>query len=352
MKIKKLYDSVLIVGGGYKYPKGGIGQVLNTYSTFFPVFHFIRTTRETNQLGKLFQLLYAIAKFICLCLFNRHIKIIHIHGATYHSFFRKSLFIFIGRAFNKRIIYHCHGAEFDVFARNYKKKVVAILKKVDCIIVLSQYWKDFFEKELGCKNVKILPNVISGRTYCKREINFPLQALFLGLLGKRKGIYDLLQVVAEHKAEFEGKFILHVGGNGETENVRHYIESEGLQNIVKFEGWVSGEKKKQLLTQCDFYILPSYAEGVPISILEAMSYQMPILSTTVGGIPEVVYDGMNGFLCKPGDHEQLYQYICTFLNDPLLIQKMGDQSYKMAKPHFIEEVKGHLEEIYSEMLHG
>lgn len=350
MDTNKLYNSVLIVGGGYKYPKGGIGQVLNTYSSFFPVFRFVRTTRRTNLLGKLFQLVYAIIKFTCLCMFDRRIKIIHIHGSTYHSFCRKSIFIFIGHACNKKIIYHIHGSNFDIFARNNKKKVLAVLKKVDCIIVLSQYWKDFFEKELGCKNVKILPNVVSSRDYCKRRIDFPLQALFLGLLGKRKGIYDLLQVVAEHKAELEGKLVLHVGGNGETEKVQHYIESEELQHIVKFEGWVSGEKKKQLLSQCDFYILPSYAEGLPISILEAMSYQMPILSTTVGGIPEVVENGINGILIQPGDKSALYQALMRLMSDEKLLISMGNASYRKVQPYFLENVKMALERLYTELL--
>ena len=350
MDTNKLYNSILTIGCDFKHPKGGVAQVLNTYSSFFPFFRFVCTTKRTNRLGKLFQLVYAIIKFTCLCMFDKQIEIIHIHGASYHSFFRKCIFIFIGHAFKKKIIYHIHGAEFDVFARNNKKKVVAVLKKVDCIIVLSQYWKDFFEKELGCKNVRILPNVIPSRDYCKRRIDFPLQALFLGELGIRKGIYDLLQIVTEHKAELEGRLVLHIGGNGETEKVQHYIESEGLLHIVKFEGWVSGEKKKQLLSQCDFYILPSYAEGLPISILEAMSYQMPILSTTVGGIPEVVENGINGILIQPGDKSALYQALMQLMSDEKLLISMGNASYRKVQPHFSENVRMALERLYTELL--
>lgn len=348
---KKLYNSVLTLGCDFKYPKGGVAQVLNTYSSFFFPFRFICTTRGTNQLGKIFQLAYAIIKFTCSCMFNKQIKIIHIHGASYHSFFRKRIFIYIGHAFRKKIIYHVHGAEFNMFSATHQKEVSATLKKVDCIIALSQYWKVFFEKEFRHPNVKVLPNVIPSKAYSERYIKFPLHALFLGALGQRKGIYDLLQVIAMHKDEFADKLVLHVGGNGEIEKVLHYIDSEGLQNIVKFEGWVSGEKKTKLLTQCHFYVLPSYAEGLPISILEAMSYQMPILTTSVGGIPEIVKDGINGFLDEPGNQEGLYQHIHALLSDASLIKKMGDQSYEMVKPHFVEEVKVKLEKIYLELLH-
>lgn len=347
----ELYNSILILGCDFKHPKGGVAQVINTYSSFFPSFRFICTTKSMSQLGKMFQLVYAIIKFTYLCMFDKRIQIIHIHGASYHSFFRKRIFIFIGHAFKKKIIYHVHGGEFHIFSAAHKKVVAATLKKVDCIITLSQYWKDFFEKEFQHPNVKILPNVIPDRVYNERNIKLPLHALFLGTLGEKKGIYDLLQVLAMHKDEFAGKLILHVGGNGETDKVQHYIESEGIQHIARFEGWVSGEKKTKLLTQCHFYILPSYVEGLPISILEAMSYQMPILATPVGGIPEVVKDGINGFLDEPGNHERLYQHIHFLLNHPSLIKKMGDQSYEMAKPHFAEEVKKQLEKIYLELLH-
>jgi hypothetical protein len=351
MDTNKLYNSILTIGCDFKHPKGGVAQVINTYSSFSPSFRFICTTKETSQLGKIFQLVYAIIKFVGLCMFCKQIKIIHIHGASYHSFFRKCIFIFIGHAFKKQIIYHVHGGEFHIFSVAHKKAVAATLKKVDCIITLSQYWKDFFEKEFRHPNVKILPNVIPDRVYNERDIKFPLHALFLGTLGEKKGIYDLLQVLTMHKEELAGKFILHVGGNGETEKVQHYIESEGIQHIVRFEGWVSGEKKTKLLTRCHFYILPSYAEGLPISILEAMSYQMPILATPVGGIPEVVKNGINGFLDEPGNHEGLYQHIHFLLSHPSLIKKMGDQSYAIVKPHFAEEVKKQLEKIYLELLH-
>lgn len=350
MDTNKLYESILTVGCNSVHPKGGVAQVLNTYSSFFPIFRFIRTTRRTNRLGKLFQLVYAIIKFTCLCMFDKRIKIIHIHGGSYHSFFRKRIFIFIGHAFKKKIIYHVHSGEFRIFSAAHKKVVSATLKKVDCIITLSQSWKDFFEKEFRHPNVKILPNAIPGRVYSKREIRFPLHALFLGTLGEKKGIYDLLQVLAMHKEEFAGKFILHVGGKGETEKVQHYIESEGLLHIVKFEGFVIGEEKKQLLTQCNFYILPSYAEGLSISILEAMSYQMPILSTTVGGIPDVVENGINGILIQPGDKSALYQALIRLMSDEKLLISMGNASYGKVQPYFLENVKMALERLYMELL--
>ena len=139
---------------------------------------------------------------------------------------------------------------------------------------------------------------------CLRILGFTL--LFLGLLGKNKGIYDLLECIRDHKVEFQGKLKLYIGGNGEIEHVKQLIKEYGIADIVIFEGWVSGDKKIELLNKSDAYILPSYKEGLPISILEAMSYGMPIISTPVGGIPEIVSNGENGYLVEPGNKEDIY----------------------------------------------
>lgn len=250
----------------------------------------------------------------------------------------------------KKIVYHIHGAEFDKFSKRHKKEVSSTLRKIDCVIALSQYWKSFFEREFDFHNVRILPNVIPSREYCNKSIEKPFHALFLGYLGERKGIYDLLQTIAEHKDELRGNFIMHVGGNGEIDNVKKFIQAKGIQDIVRFEGWVNGEEKVRLLSKCHFYILPSYAEGLPISILEAMSYQMPILSTPVGGIPEIVENGVNGFLSVPGNHEALYKNIRTLIDNPSQVKEMGRQSYLRVKKHFAENVQKELDTIYQELL--
>lgn len=107
-------------------------------------------------------------------------------------------------------------------------------------------------------------------------------------MGKRKGIYDILDVLSEHREEFLNKLEFLFGGDGDVEQVQAIIREQNLNNIAKYQGWVSGIKKERLLNQADAYILPSYNEGLPISVLEAMSYSLPIISTTVGGIPEIL----------------------------------------------------------------
>lgn len=100
-------------------------------------------------------------------------------------------------------------------------------------------------------------------------------------IGHNKGIYDLIGVIALHKKEFHGRQKLRAGGNGEVDKVKILIKEKKISDIVSYEGWVSGGRKVELLDVSDAYILPSYKEGLPISILEAMSYGLPMISTKV-----------------------------------------------------------------------
>lgn len=242
-----------------------------------------------------------------------------------------------------------HGGGFGDFSREHPKAVRRLLEKCDVVIALSDYWKSFFESELHFKNVVVVKNVIAkpvinpNKTTC-------FSLLFLGLLGQNKGIYDLLDCLNEHKSDFSGKLKLFVGGNGEISKVTQMISKYGLSDIVSFEGWVSGDKKIELLNKVDAYILPSYHEGLPISILEAMSYSLPIISTNVGGIPEILKNGENGFIMSPGDKDAMYRAILELMSNEKLRMDMGKASYSKVQEHMPGFVECQLTDLYRSLL--
>jgi glycosyltransferase involved in cell wall biosynthesis len=253
-----------------------------------------------------------------------------------------------------KIIYHIHGGCFKLFYKKYNKQNVIkrTINKVDVLIVLSDNWKQFFSSVIDEKKIYIVNNIINKPDFVKNYSpnHSIIQFLFLGRIEKNKGIFDLLEVIKDNKNFLNNKFLLYVGGDGETNKLIEFVEKNNLQNLVKFEGWVSGEKKKELLSVCDVYILPSYNEGLPIAILEAMSYGMPIISTTVGGIPEVVSNNENGFLITPGDKQQMYEYIAYFIEHPQEIERMGRKSFAIAANFYPENVIPKLNSIYEQLL--
>lgn len=350
MITKERSNNILIIGCQWKKPKGGIAVVLNSYSRIFPEFNIIVNSNGKNTITNLLQLLYSLVATTLRLIFCSNIRVIHIHTASYNSFKRSALFISLANCFKRKVVIHIHGGGFKEYYEKSTSFVHKNLLKCDTIIALTEYWKEYFNG-LGFKNVVIVPNIVDFPV-TKEKINNDgkIHILYLGLLTKAKGIYDLLDVINEHKTEFDGKITLHIGGNGESTTILNIIKEQGLSNIVKFEGWVSGDKKVELLNNADIFILPSYTEGLPISILEAMSYKLPVISTPVGGIPEVIENGGNGLLFTPGDKNALYNAIIKSVADKQLRENMGEKSYKNVQPHFPDNVSARLENIYKELL--
>ena len=342
-------NKILTIGIDYRVVRGGVAAVENVYSTFYQPFNHVTTTVTNGQVKKLLVLCKAILQFLYWMLFHPEIKIVHVQGSVGASFWRKAIFIYIAKFFHKKVVWHMHAGRFAVFYQQHRYAVRKVVDKSDVIIALSEYWKEYFKNEFPTKRVEIIKNVISAPVVHKQQTGY-FTLLFLGLLGKNKGIYDLLECIRDHKEEFQGNLKLYIGGNGEIEHVKQLIKEYGIADIVIFEGWVSGDKKIELLNKSDAYILPSYKEGLPISILEAMSYGMPIISTPVGGIPEIVSNGENGYLVEPGNKEDIYKAIMSLLNDADLRNRMGRISLSRVGEHLPEYVEKQLETLYDSLL--
>ena len=350
MPCKNIFDKVLFVGIDYKHPRGGIASVLNTYSTFIRPFKFVRTTAsELNRLQKICYAVSGYASLIWKLATDSSIEIVHVHSASGSSFWRKSIAIRIAKAMGRKVIFHCHGGGFKEFRMNYPKKVDAILGRADSIVCLSEEWKTYFES-IGCRNIVVIKNVIAEPDIETTECDGLVHFLFLGLICDNKGIFDTLEAIAIHKEDLLGKIILHVGGNGETDRLLATIKSLDIEPLVRFEGWVDNEKKRHLLNLADVYVLPSYIEGVPISILEAESYHKPVITTKVGGIPSIVKEHQTGLFVTPGNIEEIYRAIKTLTDNKALRNGLGVAGYEVSKGYLPETIKKQLENLYSNKL--
>lgn len=341
--------NVLTIGIDYHVVHGGVAAVENVYSTFYQPFNHVATVVDYGAVRKLFIFFKAYAEFWHWMLFHKEIQIVHVHGASDASFWRKRIFINLSKKFGKKIVFHCHGSEFQRFTSQHTNAVIKTLNKCDCIIALSDSWKAWFEQTTHHKNVVVIKNVIAT-PLIEKNVHEKFTMIFLGRLGKRKGIYDLLDVLEEHKQEFDGKLEFLFGGDGDVEQVQEIIQKAGLENIAKYQGWVNGDKKVHLLNLADSLILPSYNEGLPISVLEAMSYSLPIISTNVGGIPEVLKQGENGFIMNPGDKASMYQAIHALMTDKVMCKCMGNDSLDKVKEHLPNYVEKQLRDLYNSLL--
>jgi len=354
----ELSSAILTIGPEHRNHRGGVGAVIDVYSHYYEVFNYIPSHKPGSSFYKSYVFFISIFKLFGVLLSDKRIKIIHIHGASYGSFYRKFIVFIIGKyLFRKKIIYHIHGGCYHLFYKgsNFlsKRLIKNFLSHADVIICLSNSWIEFYETTFKTKRIIILPNIIdyplTGESSGGKDL---ITFLFLGLICKEKGIFDLIEVIAGNKEHFRYRIKLLIGGNGEVRHLKNLIEKYHIEDMVEFLGWISSNEKANVLNSCDVYILPSYNEGLPISILESMSYGKAIISTKVGGIPEIVKDKVNGILINPGDLKQIEDALNSFLEDPELIKNYGAASLNMVQKYLPESVITELEGIYNSLLSG
>ncbi len=344
---------ILFLGVSMK-TKGGMTAVLISYDKYIENMRFIPTWRLGNKIVKAWYAAQALARTWRLCNFDKDIRIVHIHGAANASFYRCRMFISLAKRCGKKVILHEHAADFVEFynAAGDKTEIVRTINLCDCLIVLSRSWKEYFVS-IGVNGAKIrvLNNIVSPPAADnKPHDDGKLHLMYMGEISNRKGAFDLLKAIADERDYFKDKLLLRMGGNEVDGDIKAFIRDNGLGGFVSYEGWISGQKKVDCLTWEDVYILPSYNEGLPIAILEAMSYRHPIISTPVGGIPEVIENGWNGLLVKPGDTAAIADAIRFYIMNRGKIAEHGKHAYEIVKDFFPEKVFSDLRNIYKGLL--
>jgi glycosyltransferase involved in cell wall biosynthesis len=356
---KKLIKSeisqhVLMIGVYYKHnAAGGMASVIQYYEKYFEKLQYISSWRDKHFAIKIYYALKAYLNILFKLSFNKKIKIVHIHTAADRSFKRKSIFVFLAKYFNKKIILHIHGSRFKDFYNESenKFKIIDNLQKADKIVVLSHSWKEWFISiGLNSEKIIILNNIVDYPKTQKKDYENKIKLLFLGEIGKRKGVFDIIEVLDHNSDLYKNEIIFKIGGNKETEKLIQKIDEYQLSDFVKFEGWVSGDKKINLLNWADIFILPSFNEGLPIAILEAMSYGKAIISSPVGGIAEIVQAGKNGILVEPGNQKEISEAINFFINNKSIIGAFGDHSKEIIEPFYPKSVLSSLLALYNNLL--
>lgn len=333
---------------------GGIAEIVRVYQRagLFDKNQiiFISTRNPRNNLTKLVSGLVGLLKYIA----NLHkAEIVHIHLASGWSFIRKSLFLIFGKTFGKKVILHVNGAEMGVYYEKaspwLKRYIENIFDRADLILALSQDWKKVFRKITKKTKIDILYNPIDMGEEPDFSKKIKNQFLFIGRIGERKGIYDVLAAMKD-LVKKHPDFIYKVGGDGELDKLNQEIKKNKLERNVENLGWVKGELKEELLNKSGAFVMPSYNEGFPLAILEAMSNGLCVVTSPVGGIPELIKDGKNGFLVEPGDVKAIYKVLDDLLNNPAKVTKMGKRGWLTAKNKCSAEVVvKRLDRIYQEL---
>ena len=326
----KYSDIVLFVGCAYNPPRGGVAQVLYNYRKYiFNPFNMVVDSASGSRLYKAFIFLTALLQLCIKLIFGKY-KIVHIHTSSYNSFKRSSYWVRVVKFLNKKVVLHIHGGAFKAYYETNPGWIASVLNRADHIICLTDSWKEFYSQITHDVQISVVENVISPpqiKVMDKGE-DTSIHALFLGLITETKGVFDLLEVIIDNAAQLRGKFMLHIGGNGQIEKLLKIIKDNSIEDLVQYEGWVAGEKKNDLMNLCDAFIILSYAEGLPVSIIEALSYGQYVIASNVGGIPEILPEQF-GMLIEPGNKPDIKAAIDYVIShqDECVKDKIKRQSY-------------------------
>lgn len=290
-------------------------------------------------------------------LLTRKVDVVHIHCADRGSVLRKTIVALIAMLFRHPIVMHVH-AELDL---TYKASPVIaqmalrwVFRRCSQFILLSRSMQAFYinHLELDEKKVVVLPNPIElpelapDRIPTLKDADLELVILFLGRISSSKGVFDLIRAFSHLSTHPQRSLKLLLAGDGDIEQGKILVEQLQLVNQVNFLGWVDGNKRNMLLSQADMFVLPSYTEQLPMAILEAMAWGVPLITCPVGGIPDVVATGENGLLVPPGDIQQLSQAMQSLVNDPLLGQTLALRARKRVADFDVRHYVMKLEKIY------
>lgn len=333
----------ILMIGPINNTKGGMTSVIEEYLNFDKVgknILLLSSYEDSSKINKLMVFLKSYIHCFFKLLTDKNIKIVHIHSASRGSFHRKRYFLNLAKFLNKKVIFHIHGAEFKKFYEESnertKNNISNALSKADRVIALSNEWKHYFKKISKNSKVEVIYNPVNEMDFEKSKLDGK-KILFMGRMGQRKGVYDLLDVVSELASEHKD-LELYLGGDGEIDKVKKIVNDMNLYKHVKVLGWISGNEKKELFKKSSIYVLPSYNEGLPVSILEAMASGLPIVSTNIAGIPEEVEHNVNGYLIEPGDKKSLKMYISKLLVEENLRNTMGKTSIEKVKNDFDNKI--------------
>ncbi len=332
-----------------RHARGGIAAVLKLYeqSAMWKKFHcrWISTHRDGSNLRKLWYLFKGMAEYIVLLPFY---DIVHIHFSLARSARRKYPFFRLAKLLGKKTVIHLHcGSQIDDIWNNTYQ---TLFEQCDCGILLSESLKSKVEEHIGKSDkLKVVynpcPKVPKTDGYEKKN-----QILFSGTLYDGKGYKDLIRAFAKIAKEHPDWNIVFAG-NGEMEQAKSLSTELGINERVELLGWVSGEAKHKVFCESKALCLPSYAEGFPMAVLDAWAYGLPVVTTPVGGVPDVAVDGENMLLFEPGDVEKLSIQLDKLINDALFRERLSKESLRMAEQKFnLTTITEQVEEIYNKLL--
>lgn len=356
LRARPRQELILMFGPSLGYP-GGMTEVVRCYSAagvfdLWPL-RYISTYAGREFSSKLRPWALALGT-VLLRLAQRRVALLHVHSAAYGSFWRKSALCALALAFRVPYVVHLHDGRLADFYRQGCNRLAkawlrAVLRKAARVVVLSPHWGEVVRRIEPAARTTVIGNPVRVPAVVPPLERRSRQVLFLGWLQEAKGVLDLVRAMPLVLRAVPGaSFVL--AGSGETDSIARLARSLGVEHALRMPGWVDGAEKEELLRRAEVFVLPSYYEGLPVGLLEAMACGVPVIATRVGGIPDVIEDRVNGLLVEPGEPQALARALVAVLTDEALRRRLREAAHKSVFRRYSEDcVIADLQALYRDL---
>ena len=304
--------------------------------------------------AKLFHDILKIVRF-------HRIQLVHFQSCALFTFWRDTIHLCLLRLLGVKVIWQLHDGSFETFLTggNFLRRGLIrwSLGQARATLLLSESYRDRLAPHLPGVNLQVVGNGVPVPEMPREHEQGPgaeVSILFLGNLTKRKGAYDLL-AAAGALAEAGLAFRVRLAGGevepGQLAQIQQAITASPARASVELLGIIAGPAKEAALAQADLVVLPSYAEGLPMALLEGMAWGKPVIATGIGSIPDLVTDGVEGFIIRPGEVPALTDCLRRLVIAPELRNKMGAAARQRIIEQFsIEAVAERILHVYQSCL--
>lgn len=243
-----------------------------------------------------------------------------------------------------------HGPdELLVPIENSTAEKVARARFVACISHFARSQVMLFSDQAHWGKLAVVHCGVIPANYGRRPRGpYGKRVLFIGRLAAVKGVPLLLEAVGEVKRAHPDLTLTIVGDGQDREKSEALAASLGLTDIARFVGYQTQKAVAEILESSDVLVLPSFAEGVPVVLMEAMASRVPVIASRIAGIPELVEDGVTGFVVPPGDVATLTARLGTLFAKPEICAHMGQAGRaKVEAEFFIDQEAGKLADLFA-----
>lgn len=299
---------------------------------------------------RLYDAFRRLTQFVRYLIFGRVDGALIFSSYNAASLSEKGLMCILGKLFGKRVVLSLRSEVKpqgdDRWLRWFKRRVIL---SCDTVICQSKAAAQAVAEVLGCSgaNTVVIPNWIDCTKYEPAEadeasLDAPdrqIAFIFMGWLEVFKGVGELVDATRLLVEKGLPVRVVICGGGFQREPLESRCRQLNLEKFIEFRGWTTGQAKIDALQEADIFVLPSYSEGLPNSLLEAMSTGLAVITTPVGGIPSVIEPGVNGLLIKPRDSVALAQAMEELAADLKTVKRMGKiNRAKILQDHDINRV--------------